>query len=254
MLRSLFGVFFVLVAGAAAAQTGGPEQFGTDSEAITVIGFDDFLPKSSVDGWTGTSNSRSSPGLMVAGINMIPNGAVLESVVVYVHDVDPVEDVEVALCSSSWETFSGDGGIYDCTLAVGSTSGTPSSTVILLPNNVPILYQENAPGIGPTAKHFFLQVSAPAPLTRVHMARLNWIRQVSPAPLEASFGDVPTNHPFFQFVEALAASGITAGCGSGNYCPEAPLTRGQMAAFLAKALGLHWPFEGLVKGVVTATR
>jgi hypothetical protein len=67
--------------------------------------------------------------------------------------------------------------------------------------------------------------------------------EVSPAPGAATFNDVPTNHPFFQFVEALAASGITGGCGSGNYCPDAPLTRGQMAVFLAKALGLHWNNE-----------
>jgi hypothetical protein len=64
--------------------------------------------------------------------------------------------------------------------------------------------------------------------------------QVSPAPGTASFGDVPTSHPFFRFVEALVASGITAGCGGGNYCPDAPLTRGQMAVFLGKALGLHF--------------
>jgi hypothetical protein len=51
---------------------------------------------------------------------------------------------------------------------------------------------------------------------------------------------VPTTHPFFQFVEALVASGITAGCGGGNYCPDAALTRGQMAVFLSKALGLHF--------------
>ena len=68
-----------------------------------------------------------------------------------------------------------------------------------------------------------------------------WHRTVSPAPSTATFGDVPTNHPFFQFIEALRASGITGGCGNGNYCPDTPLTRGQMAVFLAKALGLHWP-------------
>jgi len=68
-----------------------------------------------------------------------------------------------------------------------------------------------------------------------------WRRQVSPAPDTARFNDVPTSHPFFQYVEALAASGITGGCGSGNYCPDAPVTRGQMAVFLSKALGLHWP-------------
>jgi len=67
-----------------------------------------------------------------------------------------------------------------------------------------------------------------------------WRRSVSPAPGFQSFNDVSTSHPFFQFIEALAASGITGGCGSGNYCPENPVTRGQMAVFLAKALGLHW--------------
>ena len=72
--------------------------------------------------------------------------------------------------------------------------------------------------------------------------RIVWNRQVSPAPAVASFGDVPAGHPQFRFVEALAASGITGGCGGGNYCPDAPLTRGQMAVFLATALGLHFPF------------
>ena len=64
--------------------------------------------------------------------------------------------------------------------------------------------------------------------------------QVSPPPGTATFADVPTTHLFFQYVEALAAAGITSGCGGGNFCPDAAVTRGQMAVFLAKALGLHW--------------
>jgi hypothetical protein len=70
-----------------------------------------------------------------------------------------------------------------------------------------------------------------------------WKRSVSPAPGAASFNDVPTDHPFFQFIEALKASGITGGCSASPplYCPDNPVTRGQMAVFLAKALGLHWP-------------
>jgi hypothetical protein len=72
-------------------------------------------------------------------------------------------------------------------------------------------------------------------------ARVHYKLQVSPPPGTATFNDVPTNHPFFQFIEALAASGITGGCGSGNYCPDNPVTRGQMAVFLSKALGLHFP-------------
>jgi hypothetical protein len=58
----------------------------------------------------------------------------------------------------------------------------------------------------------------------------------------ASFNDVPTSDPAFQFVQALVAAGITSGCGGGNYCPDNPVTRRQMAVFLAKALGLHWPY------------
>jgi S-layer homology domain len=64
---------------------------------------------------------------------------------------------------------------------------------------------------------------------------------VKPPPQEPTFGDVPASDPAFQHIEALVASGITAGCGGGNYCPNANLTRRQMAVFLSKALGLHWP-------------
>ena len=66
-------------------------------------------------------------------------------------------------------------------------------------------------------------------------------RTVSPAPGTASFADVPVDDPLHKFVEALVSAGITGGCGGGNYCPNAPITRGQMAVFLASALGLHWP-------------
>lgn len=43
--------------------------------------------------------------------------------------------------------------------------------------------------------------------------RVYYTLQVSPAPAVATFSDVPTSHPFFRFIEALVASGITAGCG-----------------------------------------
>ncbi len=67
-----------------------------------------------------------------------------------------------------------------------------------------------------------------------------WKRQVSPAPSVATFTDVPTTSPFFQYVEALYDTGIIAGCGGGNYCPTNPVTRGQMAVYMAKLLGLHY--------------
>ena len=66
--------------------------------------------------------------------------------------------------------------------------------------------------------------------------------QVTPAPAVATFDDVPTGHPFFALIEALAAAGITGGCSTTPplYCPDGFVTRKQMAAFFARALGLHW--------------
>ena len=68
-----------------------------------------------------------------------------------------------------------------------------------------------------------------------------WQRQISPAPATATFSDVPTDYWAFEGIEALAASGITTGCGGTNFCPDDNVTRAQMALFLARALGLHWP-------------
>jgi len=53
---------------------------------------------------------------------------------------------------------------------------------------------------------------------------------------DGAFADVPTSHWAFSHIEALAASGITSGCGGGNYCPENPVTRAQMAVFLERGM------------------
>ncbi len=37
-------------------------------------------------------------------------------------------------------------------------------------------------------------------------------------------------------IDALAAAAVTLGCGDGVFCPDEPVTRGQMAAFLYRAL------------------
>ena len=49
------------------------------------------------------------------------------------------------------------------------------------------------------------------------------------------FPDVPCDSPFAKWVEQLAAEGIAAGCGDGNYCPADPVRRDQMAVFLLKS-------------------
>jgi hypothetical protein len=56
-------------------------------------------------------------------------------------------------------------------------------------------------------------------------------------PGQEMFHDVPASSPFCPFIEELVRRGITGGCGGGNYCPNSPVTRAQMAAFLVKVNG-----------------
>ncbi len=57
----------------------------------------------------------------------------------------------------------------------------------------------------------------------------------APPPCTGIFSDVPCPSTFANWIEALAAEGITGGCGGGNYCPQNPVRRDQMAVFLLKA-------------------
>ena len=52
------------------------------------------------------------------------------------------------------------------------------------------------------------------------------------------FDDVDKDHWAADWIKELAATGITTGCGGGNYCPDAPVTRDQMATFLVRTFGL----------------
>lgn len=55
---------------------------------------------------------------------------------------------------------------------------------------------------------------------------------------DAGFDDVPIDHWTAAWIKQLAAESITSGCGGGNYCPESPVTRAQMAVFLVKTFNL----------------
>jgi choice-of-anchor B domain-containing protein len=57
----------------------------------------------------------------------------------------------------------------------------------------------------------------------------------TPAECTGIFSDTPCPGPFTDWIEQLAAEGVTSGCGTGVYCPNAPVTRAQMAVFLLKA-------------------
>lgn len=53
----------------------------------------------------------------------------------------------------------------------------------------------------------------------------------------AGFDDVLEDNPFCADILWLKHTGITRGCGNGNFCPDQPLTRRQMAAFMHRFFG-----------------
>jgi hypothetical protein len=86
-----------------------------------------------------------------------------------------------------------------------------------------------------------LQYCPEASVTRAQMAvfLLRGIHTASYVPPDVAgsteFADVPPTYWSASFIKQLAAEGITTGCGGGNFCPENPVTRAQMAVFLLRS-------------------
>ena len=160
----------------------------------------------------------------------LPAGALVTSIQLEACDTDASNSVTLALfrkASPSGTTTT----VSSVTTGVGATPGCAFfSSAVGLPITI-----DNV-----NNSYFVDVLSGPNVTTRFHAIRVFYTLQVSPAPAVATFADVPADHPFFQFVEALVASGITVGCGGGLYCVDNPITRGEMAVFLGKALGLHF--------------
>jgi plastocyanin len=165
---------------------------------------------------------------MRAGVQ-IPAGSKITGLEVTGCDDSDTDDIKAGLLECPDPTA-------DCkTIAVVQTTGKPGCT-----------FFDTSIADGPTVDNLLntyglvIQLGADKNV-RFRNMRVFYKRVVSAAPALATFGDVPTSHLFYKAIEAMSASGITSGCGSGNYCPEDPVTRGSMAGFLARALGLFFP-------------
>ncbi len=176
----------------------------------------------------------------------LPPGSIVDAITAFVGDADSGADWRLTLTGVEAATDLSPPAVRN--IATGTTTGEPGFARIALsfdPFIVRTLSDLNEDGwAGPTA-HFLVLGTTSQPQSHglsLWGVEIHWRRTVSPAPATATFNDVPPDHWCFRYVESLAAAGITAGCGGGNYCPEAPVTRDQMAVFLASALGLHWPY------------
>ena len=206
-----------------------PDAFGTASETALVLGSFLFQPRFGGVITTPTGIDRHSTEPMQT-TPFVPNGALLERI--ELRACDASDTLEVALTASS------------CPIPGASCS--PFGSVSTGIPDVPGCGLFSADVIPPyqvdsTAPLFVSVSTGNSATTTFSAVKLYYRLQVSPAPATATFADVPTDYIYFRAIEALAASGITSGCGGGNYCPDKSVTRGELAKFLANALGLHWP-------------
>jgi hypothetical protein len=206
-----------------------PETWGTGAASL-MIGMSEFEGRNGGSAWTYSSVGyvwRSVGADLMWATVQLPTGAVIDGVDAFFHDGSTTSNGQVYLTR-----FFGNNGFED--VGSAATAGNPGFVTTSF-NTTRVVDNTNSIYVVYLSMPNDAAVSCKGVRVRYHL-------QVSPAPATATFSDVPTTHPLHRFVEALAASGISGGCGGGNFCPDAPLTRGQMAVFLSTALGLHFGF------------
>ena len=236
--RLLASVWIAFGLGAAAiAQPGGPPSgsrtYGTKDATLYRLTPGDFVPAN--DGTAYLSNgstlvASAVPAVFNAGVH-IPSGALLTSFEIVGCDTNPdglQMRAQLQQCGDMGTACSPVGDV-----AVDDAAGCKHAIEDL---------SAGAAVVNDSAHQLFVQLTLEGSGVSLSFRSVlvGYRLQVSPAPATATFGDVPTGYIYFRAIEALAASGIAAGCGSGNYCPDQPVTRGEIAKFLANALGLHW--------------
>jgi len=229
---------------------GGPlltEVYGTINPSVAMIAPIAFRPYKNGLGyifWTSgyVSPMTGSPWLFYDAEIHLPTGALLNAFWIAVYDNLSTAGIAVWLmeetCPMSQACTSA-----ELVYAETSDADTPGYVIVSDSSAAGHVWRNfDSQGINKSVYHFlrarFDEVSSDVRLGPVW---LWYFRQVSPAPASATFADVPTGHWAFRFIEALVSSGITAGCGGGNYCPDGNVTRAEMAVYLAAALGLDYP-------------
>jgi len=222
-----------LLASTAAAEdspSGDPRRPDSFGPKVTVLSFPSaaFTPISSSPFFYDNDFYVYSTGIRPCFLApvQLPSGAEVVSLVLEACDTSASDFVAAAL-----ERCDQPSGSCVAAAAVISDSGCGQFA-----NSSPFSVEISNP-----THSYFLQVctNAKSDETTFRTVKLGYFLRVSPAPATATFGDVPTSHLYFRAIEALAASGITSGCGNGNFCPDQVLTRGEVAKFLANALGLY---------------
>ncbi len=212
-----------------------PAEWGVDEPTLYRVSAMGFAPLSSTQQYESVNGGKRCLGSTCSfgSALPLPSGVLITAITLEACDSDTTSVVTLSL-------YECEGGASPaCTLVGSADTGIPYELGCGYyggdPLPSPVTVENNA-------MTYWLEAQSNGANVEFRSATVWYQRQVSPAPLVATFNDVPTSHPQFRFIEALSQSGITAGCGAGSFCPDATVTRAQLAVFLAKALGLHWPF------------
>jgi S-layer family protein len=181
---------------------------------------------------TGWSNRTGGTNNATCTNINLPSGALLSAITTYTNDTDATVGADI-----TYSLFVNNiGAGTQSTQFSFISTGAPGVQRVLRPVAPVVQINNNQNAYVLCVQH------GSASGTNQNAGATLWYRlQVTPAPATATFTDVPVGHGQHRFVEALVAAGITGGCGGGLYCPDSPVTRGQMAVFLAVTLGLHFP-------------
>lgn len=217
-----------------------PRVYGTTSWGSYAVGPCDAYVRSTSDPVANedcSSISADAAGEAEVGFPIhLPSGAVLSAIRIYYYGDGNMVQISAGLYAT--DSAGNSTAIADLSpdaTTEGATSQEFGPFDVVIDNDPDTGYAYNILAIVPTGPPTF-------GTTKIFKINVLYKLQVSPAPAMATFSDVPVGAFAFQHIEALAASGITAGCGGGMFCPNATLTRAQMAVFLAEALGLHFQY------------
>ena len=211
--------------------------FGLASESVMVVG--DFAPPNSTVTYATSVSGATGIGIYATASTgdwwvpvQVPSGAAINRITVDACDTSSTGQLLFGMARGDAPA----GSAANATLVGGTgTTETPGCDFFSVTPTATLDVAN-----GSNMYWVFLNWSGDfSGAVSLHGVRVSYQLQVSPAPGIATFNDVTTTNAQFRFVEALVVSGITSGCGGGDYCPDDPVTRGQMAVFLAAALGLH---------------
>jgi hypothetical protein len=202
------------------------DEFGSTCCAILQIPAAAFQPIGSWGSWSNNGYFYASGLTTAIAPVQLPSGAVIVFLDLYYDDADPTADASAVLYQYPGYTT----GAPTMLSSVSSSGFSGAGYAFSAPFSHTV---DNNPSTGGGQYSVVMTLAQSFSNLGFKGVDLWYYRQVSPAPGVATFQDVPTNDPYFQFIEALAASGITAGCNASppQYCPDRDITRGEMAVY-----------------------